>query len=153
MNPIIVAIDPGANGGVAWEGPNGLIAAENLPSIPADLVDMLSSILTEGPVVVYMEEVGGYTGGEGMPGSSAFNFGKGFGVILGICAALRLPIELVRPQKWQKALSLGNSTGMTKTQWKNKLKDKACQLYPAVKVTLKTSDALLILNAATKKLI
>jgi len=40
-----------------------------------------------------------------MPGqgvTSMFNFGQSFGVIKGICSALKLPIYFVRPVKWKK---------------------------------------------------
>jgi len=36
---------------------------------------------------------------------------------------------------------------MSPVQWKNKLKAEAQRLYPDIKVTLKTADALLILEA------
>ena len=44
-----------------------------------------------------------------MPGqgvTSMFNFGQSFGVIKGICAALKLPIYYVRPVKWKKHFNL-----------------------------------------------
>ena len=44
-----------------------------------------------------------------MPGqgvTSMFNFGQSFGVVKGICAALKLPIYFVRPVKWKKYFNL-----------------------------------------------
>ena len=44
-----------------------------------------------------------------MPGqgvTSMFNFGQSFGVLKGICAALKLPIYFVRPVKWKKYFNL-----------------------------------------------
>lgn len=149
---INVAVDPGNKGGLAWSI-NGSTAIEGMPDNPRELADLLESIRSEGEPRMFLEQVGGYTGGPGAPGSAMFNFGRNYGEILGVAAALKIPVELVTPQKWQKALSLGNSKGMTKTQWKNKLKDKAIQLFPNLRVTLQTSDALLILHAAEKKLI
>ena len=35
-----------------------------------------------------------------------FNFGQSFGVLKGICAALKLPIYFVRPVKWKKYFNL-----------------------------------------------
>lgn len=34
--------------------------------------------------------------------SSSFAFGKGLGILEGICSALEFDIEMVRPQKWKK---------------------------------------------------
>ena len=101
-------------------------------------------------VRMLIEDVAGYAGGPGQPGSAMFKFGRNLGVIQGIAAALRFRVEMVRPQKWQTALGLGNSRGMTKTEWKNKLKAKAQQLYPNIPVTLQTADALLILEYGAK---
>lgn len=150
---ILVGIDPGASGGLAWQVPGFSTAVENMPDTPHELCQLLECIQKDGSVRVFLEEVGGYTGGPGAPGSKMFNFGRNFGQILGVCAALGIPVELVKPQRWQKALSLGTSNGLTKTQWKNKLKAKALQLYPDVRVTLAVADALLIHHAAVKGLI
>jgi len=150
---IKVGIDPGVGGGLAWQVPGFVVAAENMPDTPHELAELLECIGKDGEVRVYLEEVGGYIGGPGSPGSAMFTFGRNFGQILGVCAALGIPVELVKPQKWQKALGLGNSSGMTKTQWKGKLKARALQLYPNNKVTLKVADALLIHHAAVKQLI
>ena len=61
----------------------------------------------------------------------------------------KTPTTEVTPQKWQKALQLGTKGHKSTSQWKNKLKAKAQQLYPKVpKITLAISDALLILEYA-----
>lgn len=150
---IPVAIDPGVGGGIAWHIPGCQPAAENMPETPQELVYLLECIQKDGEVRVYLEEVGGYVGGPGNTGSSMFTFGRNFGQILGVCAALGIPVELVKPGRWQKALGLGTSAGRSKSQWKNHLKQRASQLYPNVKVTLKVADALLIHHAASKNLI
>jgi crossover junction endodeoxyribonuclease RuvC len=44
-----------------------------------------------------------------MPGqgvSACFQFGEGFGIWLGVLAALKIPRRLVTPQKWKKGLGL-----------------------------------------------
>ena len=148
-----IAIDPGASGGLAWTCNLG-VACCNMPETTRDLVDLFKEILREGPCTIVQEDVGGYVGGAGAPGSAMFNFGKGVGELLGVATALDIPVHLVKPQKWQKALSLGTSKShASKSAWKTALKGKAQQLYPTQKVTLATADALLILNAAMKGLL
>lgn len=149
-SPQILAADPGKNGGLAFGRSGEVPQLFNMPNTPHDLCELLLSLR---PDKFVMEEVGGYVGGAGQPGSAMFTFGQNYGVLLGVAAALALPTTLVRPQKWQKLLSLGTSTGMSKSAWKNKLKAKAQQLYPRVKITLKTSDACLIWHAAATNLI
>jgi hypothetical protein len=144
MNSRILAIDPGASGGLAF-GDNR--KPPMLISMPETLHDLIETIRGAACDHAFVELVGGYVG-KAQPASSAFNFGQNYGQILGVLAALEVPYTLVRPQAWQKSLSLGTSTGMSKTEWKNKLKAKAQQLYPNIKITLSTADACLIWHAA-----
>lgn len=148
----IIAIDPGNSGGIAWINDN-TEGCCNMPETEGDIVAKINELVAMGCTTCYMEEVGGYTGGMGAPGSAMFNFGRNFGFLLGVLAARGVRLELVRPQKWQKEFSLGTvkSSG-GKGPWKRKLKEKAQQLYPHLTVTLKTADALLILKYATCQL-
>ena len=57
------------------------------------------------------------------------------------------------PAIWQKAHTCGTKGDLTTTQWKNKLKARAAELFPAVDVTLWNADALLIYDAATRRAI
>ena len=100
--------------------------------------------------MAFVEEVSGYAG-TAQPGSRMFTFGRNFGFILGVLQTLGVRIELVKPSKWQKALSLGTASACaSKTIWKNKLKACAQRLYPNLHVTLQTADALLILEYGRK---
>lgn len=151
----IIAIDPGASGGIAVQS-HGAVAVHSMPDTQGDIVDLLEATVIaasrEGvPVRAVVELVGGYVGGCGQPGSAMFQFGANCGFILGALAALHVRTELVRPQAWQKALGLGTSKShASKTAWKNHLKGRAQQLYAGQKVTLKTADALLILEFANQ---
>lgn len=148
----LLAIDPGASGGIAISLEGSAPSFTHMPETVHDLAELLEPA-KHGNAHVYLEQVGGYVGGAGAPGSAMFNFGQNYGQIIGILAAYQIPFTLVRPQKWQGALSLGNSKGMSKTEWKNKLKAKAQQLFPSSKITLATADAALIWHAAAKNLI
>lgn len=141
----IIAIDPGANGGIAVYSKERdmLIDVTPMPPTPGDVLEYITRFQVHARC--YLEKVGG------MPhqgGSAMFNFGKGFGQLEMALLARRVPTVEVTPQKWQKALSLGTKGDKTTTQWKNKLKERAMQLYPGIKVTLATADALLILEYA-----
>ena len=83
-----------------------------------------------------------------MPSSSMAVYAGNWGFLKGVLTAFGYRIVLVQPKVWQAALGLGSATGMSKTEWKNKLKNRAEQLYPDIKVTLATADALLIYEAA-----
>lgn len=152
----ILAIDPGASGGFAWHHiesePQEVVCCMPMPKTEGDVVGELTAIIAANQIrVAYVEEVGGYCGAA-MPGSAMFNFGRNFGFILGVLAARGIRVELVKPQKWQKHFSLGTvKESGGKTPWKNKLKAKAQQLFPHLDVTLKTADALLILEYGGKQ--
>jgi len=146
----ILAIDPGASGGIAWQF-DYTVGCEPMPKTEGDIAGLLTSKIAEGFDVAYFEEVGGYCGAA-MPGSAMFNFGRNFGFILGVLAARGTRVELVKPQKWQKHFGLGTvKESGGKTPWKNKLKAKAQQLFPHLDITLKTADALLILEYGGKQ--
>lgn len=142
----LIAVDPGKKGGVAYGSDSP--KAVNMPETPEGLAKLFCVILEGGPpdeeVVLVLEQVGGYVGGAGQPGSAMFTFGKYYGMVLGVAAALGLRTTLVVPQVWQKKLDIGGRGLLSKPQWKNKLKEKAAELFPTLKPTLQTADALLI---------
>lgn len=39
--------------------------------------------------------------------TSVFRYGEGFGMLQAVCATLGYPYELVRPQRWKKAVLIG----------------------------------------------
>lgn len=110
----------------------------NLEKVTGHVVEKLAIMRNNKPeaVIVPVDEY-----------EKMFEFGKGFGFILGCLMSLGYVIHLHRPQKWQKALSLGQKKDHGKN-WKNHLKNRAQQLFPQCEVTLKTADALLILEYA-----
>ena len=141
----ILAIDPGASGGLAYYGPAGII----LDSMPATDLDVSILIMDRLAIsdVVYIEKVGGYVGGKGAPGSSMFNFGRNVGFLHGLIAASRTRVIEVPPQRWQKTIGAGTKATHG-TRWKAHLKGIAQQRQPRLVVTLKTADAVLLLEHA-----
>jgi hypothetical protein len=75
---------------------------------------------------------------------SAFTFGRSYGFLRGVLAALAIPYVEVRPQKWQKAMEC--MTGGDKKV----SKAKAQQLYPGEKVTHADADAMLLATYCRK---
>jgi hypothetical protein len=80
-----------------------------------------------------------------------FRFGENFGFIKGAVQALGIRLVVVRPQVWQKGFGLGKASACaSKSEWKNKLKAEAQRRFPQLNVTLKTADALLLLEWASQ---
>ena len=151
----IVAIDPGLSGGVAvrWFEKTDCWA---MPATQGDLLERLRDIksiagLEGDELVCVLEEVSGFAG-KGQPGSAMFRFGENFGFVRGAVQALGIRLVMVRPQVWQKGFGLGTASACaSKSIWKNKLKAEAQRRFPQLEVTLKTADALLILEHAMGK--
>ena len=144
---IILGIDPGKSGGLAFLN-NAGIYCYAMPITDCDVVDLIRSIscCAGDKHVCYIEKVGGYIKGNKLPGSAMFNFGHGRGVIIGALLSFGWRVIEVPPQRWQKWLGIGKCGGQ-----KNKLKAEAQRRFPDQNVTLKTADALLILDYAMDK--
>jgi hypothetical protein len=150
----IVAIDPGVSGGIAVSA-FGKVACFPMLVTEGDRVDFIKSMKAAtsqegGELVCVLEQVSGYAG-KGQPGSAMFVFGENFGFFKGVIQALEIRLVLVRPQEWQKGLGLGTASACaSKMEWKNKLKAEAQRRFPHLAVTLKTADAVLILDYAMR---
>ena len=141
----ILAIDPGASGGIAHYL-DGRVIAEPMPATYGDIRDVLINWLAQSDVV-YIEKVGGYIGGKGAPGSAMFNFGRNVGFLHGLIASMNVRCIEVPPQRWQKTIQAGTSKTHG-TRWKAHLKQIAQQRQPGILITLKTADAVLLLEHA-----
>jgi hypothetical protein len=137
---IVIGIDPGKNGAIAWIT-DGKPCVEKMPDTLQDLWGLIGDIcgLTSNhgytPCRAYIEQV---HSSPQMGVKSAFTFGNGFGHLEMALTAAGIPFERIRPQVWQK--SLGCLTGGDK----NVSKRRAQELFPTMKVTNATADALLI---------
>jgi hypothetical protein len=148
-----IAVDPGVSGGIAYTDTDGSVHALPMPETLHDLDTQLMILCTAHNTTsadtptVFLEELPKFAGK--MSGSSMATMFRNYGRIEGILAAYGARIEYLPPKKWQAALGLGDK----KThgpRWKAHLKGRAQALYPQLTVTLKTADALLILEAGMK---
>lgn len=107
MTGIYMGIDPGAAGGIAVIGPD-CYYAEAMPYVAKEIdARRVSTLLRQyRPTMVCIEKA------QAMPGqgvTSMFNYGKGFGKLLGVLESLGLPHKLVTPQAWKKAVLAGTA--------------------------------------------
>ena len=134
-----IGIDPGLGGAVAvLDHAGALVALSDTPTLSLrtsrgtkqeydvpGLVALLAPYA--GPQAhVILEE------SQAMPGQgtrSMLTVGVGFGLWLGVLAALTLPYTRVRPQVWKRALGLGKD--------KEQARLRAMQLFPSADLRLK----------------
>jgi hypothetical protein len=172
MTRLVIAVDPGKIGGLAWSYKGGVYAC-GMPDTLTDIRDKLEEITGMCPTadaVIYMEDVGTYMPGNSGP--SAATFAEHVGALKGMICCLRVRLEMLRPAKWMHAFIgkpsypplpkypvLENKKKKTpeykevekerkrilarrKTERKNTIKAKAQCEFPDTNITLKTSDAL-----------
>jgi hypothetical protein len=105
---VYVGIDPGKKGAfVAVNGNEQIIAVEK--NVTGDDLFTFLSILN--PRHVFLEKA------QSMPRqgiASAFNYGQGYGELIGVLTARAVPYTLVRPSYWTKALHVGTADGEPK---------------------------------------
>jgi len=137
-----MGIDPGLSGGIAMLH-EGILTSVPMPQTERDLLEVINAY-PGSQIVAVVELV------HAMPlnGSiSAFKLGMNYGSIRMALVASRARFETVSPMKWQKALGLPTKKKTeSKSVFKGRLKAKAQELWPDERVTLATSDALLLLE-------
>lgn len=140
----IIAIDPGASGGIAWVDVDGIVRADPMPEGMSEQIDAIRGLAVMlMPASAVMERVGGY-----MPGNSgpaACKFARHCGHIEAALYTVGVPSTQVAPQTWQKSLG---AMPKDKPERKRAIRELMARRYPHLKVTLKTADALGILTWA-----
>ncbi|UJB69182.1 Holliday junction endonuclease [Acaryochloris sp. 'Moss Beach'] len=104
--PTLIALDPGLKGGIAISGSSPTARPLPLAGKELDLVTLASWIEEAAPRLAVIEKVGAMPK-QGV--ASTFKFGLGYGGLLGVCAALKVPVELVTPQRWKRTVLAGTS--------------------------------------------
>jgi len=144
---VVLGIDPGASGGLAWFH-QGTVSAKKMPGEEEEILlhlEFLSQLSYPKPPVCFLEKLTGFVGRPN-PGARMFKFGEGYGFLRGVLMTLRWEINSPTPQNWQNSLGIGKRGDRSPTEWKRVLKGEAQRLFPSQKVTLATADALLILK-------
>lgn len=112
MRTNTAGIDPGLKGAIALICSDGGTLLFDMPIYRKDkknwidvqsLFKILNAIRQECDSI-YIEKV------HSMPNqgvSSTFKFGKGFGILIGMCTALDFSVRLVTPQSWKKHFGIG----------------------------------------------
>lgn len=143
---LFLGIDPGASGGIAriLENEEGTtVEAWPIPKTERDIWERLQAIAPFGGVHTFavIERV---HSSPQMGVVSSFSFGRNYGMLRMALVGLSIPFEEATPQRWQK--HLGCLTGGDKRI----SKQRAQSLYPGIRVTNLTADALLLATYAKR---
>ncbi|MDD5397527.1 MAG: crossover junction endodeoxyribonuclease [Dehalococcoidia bacterium] len=147
----VIGIDPGLEGAIVLLRDNQLKEVADMPTMAAgkhkrqvnaaQVRDILQGYVESADhekIEIHLEQVSARPG-QGV--TSMFNFGVSYGIILGVAAALLIPVILCPAAKWKKRIGLlGSDKDMART--------KAQMLYPDADLALKKdigrADAILI---------
>jgi len=153
---LIIGIDPGISGSICFFQDGEILDVIEMPTMTEgkknkkqvngsqifnEISERIKKIDKKN-IKVVIEHV------SAMPGqgvTSMFNFGQSFGILKGICSAMRLPMYFVRPIKWKKYFNLINSE-------KDASRTRAIEIFPyfSPKLSRKKdsnkADAILIAN-------
>ena len=131
---LIIGIDPGVSGSICFLKDGKILDVIEMPVMNegkknkkqvngAQIYNEITKKINNNPetnIRVVIEHV------TAMPGqgvTSMFNFGQSFGVLKGICFAMRLPMFFVRPAKWKRYFNLINSE-------KDASRTRAIEIFP-----------------------
>jgi crossover junction endodeoxyribonuclease RuvC len=131
---LIIGIDPGISGSICFFQDGKILDVIEMPTMTegkknkrqvngSQIYNEISKRIDKfqnNDVRVIVEQV------SAMPGqgvTSMFNFGQSFGILKGICSAMRLPIYFVRPAKWKRYFNLINSE-------KDASRTRAIEIFP-----------------------
>jgi len=150
----IIGIDPGITGGLvaidnegfleyAFRTPSIKDKGKNYYDIPGMVELLTQPMMINGASVICAIEKVGTMPRDGRVG--AFNFGKGFGIWLGILGGLGIPYTEVMPQRWQARMLRGLPRG---PQTKTSAVQRCKSLFPTLPIKVKAdwgmADAALI---------
>jgi crossover junction endodeoxyribonuclease RuvC len=131
---LIIGIDPGISGSICFFEDGKILDVVEMPTMTegkknkkqvngSQIYNEISNRINQRDkkeIKVIIEQV------SAMPGqgvTSMFNFGQSYGILKGICSAMRLPMYFVRPAKWKKYFNLINSE-------KDASRTKAIEIFP-----------------------
>ena len=131
---LIIGIDPGISGSICFFEDGKILDVVEMPTMiegkknkkqvnGSQIYNEISNRIKQRDkkeIKVIIEQV------SAMPGqgvTSMFNFGQSYGILKGICSAMRLPMYFVRPAKWKKYFNLINSE-------KDASRTRAIEIFP-----------------------
>ena len=138
---IVAGIDPGLSGAIAFlDAASGVVLdIADMPTLALSRggkvkreldAHSLARLVAERPIDHAFVEAVGAMPGQGV--SSVFAFGKSFGVLIGILAALGVPMTFVAPATWKRALGVPAAKDGARAR-ASQLMPAAAYLWPLVK--------------------
>ena len=131
---LIIGIDPGVSGSICFLRDGKILDVIEMPVMNegkknkkqvngAQIYNEITKKINSHPETKIRVVIEHVTAMPGQGVTSMFNFGQSFGILKGICSAMRLPMFFVRPAKWKKYYNLLNSE-------KDASRTRAIEIFP-----------------------
>ena len=131
---LIIGIDPGVSGSICFFRDGKILDVIEMPVMNegkknkkqvngAQIYNEITKKIVSNPETKTRVVIEHVTAMPGQGVTSMFNFGQSFGILKGICSAMRLPMFFVRPAKWKKYFNLINSQ-------KDASRTRAIEIFP-----------------------
>ena len=131
---LIIGIDPGVSGSICFFKDGKILDVIEMPVMNegkknkkqvngAQIYNEITKKINSNPETNTRVVIEHVTAMPGQGVTSMFNFGQSFGVLKGICFAMRLPMFFVRPAKWKRYYNLINSE-------KDASRTRAIEIFP-----------------------
>ena len=131
---IIIGIDPGVSGSICFLKDGKILDVIEMPVMNegkknkkqvngSQIYNEITKKINSNPGTNTRVVIEHVTAMPGQGVTSMFNFGQSFGVLKGICSAMRLPMFFVRPAKWKRYYNLINSE-------KDASRTRAIEIFP-----------------------
>ena len=131
---LIIGVDPGVSGSICFFRDGKILDVIEMPVMNegkkskkqvngAQIYNEISKKINSNPETKIRVVIEHVTAMPGQGVTSMFNFGQSFGVLKGICSAMRLPMFFVRPAKWKRYYNLINSE-------KDASRTRAIEIFP-----------------------
>lgn len=149
---IYVGIDPGMSGSVVALHPDDKVEAWTMPHEDEAIIELLHEFEVDSLFTVFIEKIPKFAGNarfaeRNIYGASLAVLYGNYRFCAGVLHGLGNPARELVPIKWQNVVQCRNRERLDKGDWKRKLKARAQELFPHVRVTLANADALLIAYA------
>lgn len=147
---LYVGVDPGQKGGIVSVDKRGrVIHTYVMPQTELGVFEVFNEMNSKAQVSHALIEW--VHSRPQQSAQSGFTFGRGYGGLRMAMIAIEIPFEEVTPKKWQDEFSLKSKPKEPKLKFKDRIRQKAQQLFPKLPVWKSTlgdqraiCDALLI---------
>ena len=125
-----IGIDPGASGAMTLLSKSEVISVLEFKEVGLiGYVKALEVWIHEYDIQAICIEKVSAMPGQGV--TSMFSFGQRFGELIGMCVALKLPIQFANPKDWQKELKIKTQDKLSKPEKKKAIANAISLMYPS----------------------